>query len=125
MQMHESATPALRRCATPNERICHEAILCSRRLFAVAGHLAARVRRDTVAKFDLSKVDFATRKTAEGEDYNTVNPKGKVPALRLDDGEVLTEGAAIVQYIADKQGATQLAPAAGTKERVRLQEWLN
>ena len=83
------------------------------------------VLRETGAKFDLSKVDFVTRKTAEGEDYNTVNPKGKVPALRLDDGEVLTEGAAIVQYIADKQGATQLAPAAGTKERVRLQEWLN
>jgi glutathione S-transferase len=83
------------------------------------------VLHETGAKFDLSKVDFATRKTTEGEDFNAVNPKGSVPALRLDDGEVLTEGAAIVQYIADKQGATQLAPAAGTKERVRLQEWLN
>lgn len=77
------------------------------------------------AKFDLDKVDFATRKTAGGEDFNAVNPKGSVPALRLDDGEVLTEGAAIVQYIADKQGATELAPANGTRERVRLQEWLN
>jgi len=83
------------------------------------------VLRESGAAFDLSKVDFATRKTAEGEDFNAVNPKGAVPALRLDDGEVLTEGAAIVQYIADKQGATQLAPAAGTKDRVRLQEWLN
>jgi glutathione S-transferase len=83
------------------------------------------VLRESGAKFDLSKVDFATRKTAEGQDFNSINPKGLVPALRLDDGEVLTEGAAIVQYIADKQGATSLAPAAGTKARVRLQEWLN
>lgn len=83
------------------------------------------VLREAGATFDLSKVDFSNRKTAEGEDFNSINPKGAVPALRLDDGEVLTEGAAIVQYIADKQGATQLAPAAGTKERVRLQEWLN
>jgi glutathione S-transferase len=83
------------------------------------------VLREAGAKFDLSKVDFASRKTAEGEDYYSINPKGAVPALKLDNGEVLTEGAAIVQYIADKHGATALAPAAGTMERVRLQEWLN
>lgn len=83
------------------------------------------VLRETGAKFDLSKIDFATRKTAEGEDFNSINPKGAVPTLKLDNGEVLTEGAAIVQYIADTQGATALAPAAGTMERVRLQEWLN
>lgn len=75
--------------------------------------------------FDVSKLDFATRKTAEGEDYYAINPKGAVPALRLDNGEVLTEGAVIVQYIADKAGNTSLAPAAGTPERMRLQEWLN
>jgi glutathione S-transferase len=75
--------------------------------------------------FEVSKLDFATRKTAEGEDYYTINPKGAVPALRLDNGEVLTEGAVIVQYIADKAGNTSLAPAAGTPERMRLQEWLN
>lgn len=76
-------------------------------------------------RFDVSKLDFATRKTAEGEDYYAINPKGAVPALRLDNGEVLTEGAVIVQYIADKAGNTSLAPAAGTPERMRLQEWLN
>lgn len=75
--------------------------------------------------FEVSKLDFATRKTAEGEDYYAINPKGAVPALRLDNGEVLTEGAVIVQYIADKAGNTSLAPAAGTPERMRLQEWLN
>ena len=53
-----------------------------------------------------------------------VNPKGYVPALRLDDGSVLTEGPAIVQYLADQKPATKLAPAAGTLDRYRVQEWL-
>lgn len=83
------------------------------------------VLREAGGKFDLAKVDFGTRKTNDGEDFNSVNPKGAVPALRTDDGDVLTEGAVIVQYIADKAGNTSLAPAAGTKERVKLQEWLN
>jgi len=83
------------------------------------------VLREAGVKFDLAKVDFSTRKASDGADFNTVNPKGAVPALKLDDGEVLTEGAVIVQYIADKAGNTTLAPAAGTKERVRVQEWLN
>ncbi len=75
--------------------------------------------------FELNKLDFASRKTADGEDYYAINPKGAVPALKLDNGEVLTEGAVIVQYIADKAGNTALAPAAGTDERLKLQEWLN
>lgn len=75
--------------------------------------------------FETSKLDFATRKTAEGDDYYAINPKGAVPALKLDNGEILTEGAVIVQYIADKAGNSGLAPAAGTPERLRLQEWLN
>ena len=54
----------------------------------------------------------------------TINPKGYVPALRLDDGSILTEGPAIVQYLADQKPASHLAPAAGTIERYRLQEWL-
>ena len=53
-----------------------------------------------------------------------VNPKGYVPALRLDDGSILTEGPAIVQYLADQKPASGLAPAAGTIDRYRLQEWL-
>jgi glutathione S-transferase len=74
---------------------------------------------------ELDRVDFATRKTASGDDLNKVNPKGYVPALRLDNGEVLTEGPAIVQYLADRNPGAGLAPAAGTLERYRLQEWLN
>ena len=77
------------------------------------------------AKFDLAKVEFPSKKTSDGEDLLTINPKGAVPTLRLDDGDVLTEGAVIVQYIADQAGNTTLAPAPGTKERLKVQEWLN
>jgi glutathione S-transferase len=73
---------------------------------------------------ELEKVDLAAKKIASGEDYRQVNPKGYVPALRLDDGSVLTEGPAIVQYLADRKPAAGLAPHAGTIERYRLQEWL-
>jgi len=74
---------------------------------------------------DLEKVNLAEHKTESGQDYMAVNPKGYVPALRLDDGSVLTEGPAIVQYLADQKSASGLAPAAGTIDRYRLQEWLN
>ncbi|MGO9603802.1 MAG: glutathione transferase GstA [Candidatus Binataceae bacterium] len=74
---------------------------------------------------DLEKVNLAEHKTESGQDYLTINPKGYVPALRLDDGSVLTEGPAIVQYLADQKPASGLAPAAGTIQRYRLQEWLN
>ncbi len=74
---------------------------------------------------DLVKVDLGTRKTADGGDYLAVNPKGYVPVLQLDDGSVLTEGVAIVQYLADRAPAVKLAPAAGTPARYRLMEWLN
>ena len=75
--------------------------------------------------FTLSKVDLKIKKLESGEDFNTINAKGYVPALQFDDGQVLTEGSAIVQYIADQKPAAGLAPAAGTVERYRLQEWLN
>jgi glutathione S-transferase len=74
---------------------------------------------------DLVKVSLQSHKLEDGTDYYTVNSKGQVPALRLDDGSLLTEGPVIVQYIADKAPASGLAPAAGTMERYRLQEWLN
>jgi glutathione S-transferase len=74
---------------------------------------------------DLEKVNLAEHKAESGQDYMAVNPKGYVPALRLDDGSVLTEGPAIVQYLADQKPASGLAPAAGTIDRYRLQEWLN
>jgi len=74
---------------------------------------------------EIVEVDLATKKTKDGGDYRAVNPKGSVPALVLDDGQVVTEGAVIVQYLADQAPASKLAPAAGTIERYRLQEWLN
>ena len=65
------------------------------------------------------------KKTKSGDDYLSINPKGAVPAIKLDDGQVLTEAAVIQQYIADKAPEKKLAPAAGTPERYRLQEILN
>jgi glutathione S-transferase len=73
----------------------------------------------------LVKVDTKTHKTEDGGDYYAVNPKGYVPLLELDDGDRLTEGPAIVQYIADRNPGSKLAPAAGAMERYHLQEWLN
>src|SRR6202522_990496 len=75
--------------------------------------------------FSLEKIDFATKKTAAGADYLTINSKGAVPALQLDDGHVLTEGAAIVQYLADLKPESHLAPRAGSFERYQLAELLN
>jgi glutathione S-transferase len=72
----------------------------------------------------LEKVDLQTKLTESGADFTMVNPKGYVPALQLDNGEFLTEGVAIVQYLADQKPAAQLAPAAGTLDRYRLQEML-
>jgi glutathione S-transferase len=74
---------------------------------------------------DLVKVDLRAKKTENGDDFNAINPKGQVPALLLDNGEMLTEGPVIVQAIADQAPGKHLAPAAGSKERYRLQEWLN
>ena len=82
------------------------------------------VARESGIPLELEKVDLGAKRTASGEDYRAVNPKGYVPALRLDDGSVLTEGPAIVQYLADRKPAAGLAPHAGTIERYRLQEWL-
>jgi glutathione S-transferase len=75
--------------------------------------------------FDLVKVDLTAKKLEDGSDFFAVSPKGYVPALRLEDGQVLTEGAVIVQYVADQKPETRLAPKAGTLARVRLQEWLH
>ena len=75
--------------------------------------------------FTPEKVDFKTKKTAAGIDFLTINSKGFVPALQLDDGRVLTEGPAIVQYLADQKPDSGLAPRAGTFERYQLMEILN
>jgi glutathione S-transferase len=73
----------------------------------------------------LEKVNLATKKTAAGDDYGKINSKGSVPALQLDDGKVLTEGPAVVQYLADQKPDSGLAPRAGTFERYQLMEILN
>jgi glutathione S-transferase len=88
----------------------------------MAVHIALR---EAGIPFDLDKVDLAKHRTADGEDFYKINPKGYVPALRLDDGQVLTEDAVLLQYVADQKSASGLAPKAGTMERYRVMEWLN
>jgi glutathione S-transferase len=75
--------------------------------------------------FTQIRIDEFTKAIEGGGDYRTVNPLGYVPALLLDDGTLLTEGAAIVQYVADQVPAKGLAPPNGTIERTKLQAWLN
>ena len=75
--------------------------------------------------YDLVKVDLRAKKLENGDDYLKVNPKGQVPALALDSGELVTEGPVIVQMIADKAPAKNLAPARDSAERYQLQQWLN
>lgn len=74
--------------------------------------------------YDLVKVDLKAKKLENGDDYLAINPKGQVPALGLDSGELLTEGPVIVQYIADQAAGKKLAPASGSDARRKLQEWL-
>jgi glutathione S-transferase len=74
---------------------------------------------------ELVKVDLKAKTTETGEDFSKINPKGQVPALMLDNGELLTEGPVIVQAIADKAPGKNLAPANGTDQRYKMQEWLN
>ncbi len=83
------------------------------------------VMREAGIPVQLVKVDLAAKKTEDGTDFRTINSKGYVPTLELPDGQRLTEGPAIVQYLADQAPARGLAPASGTIERYRLQEWLN
>lgn len=88
---------------------------------SLSPHITAR---EAGIDLELVKVDGKTKKTADGADFWAVNPKGYVPTLQLDNGEVLTEGPAIVQYLADQKPESGLAPANGTMERYRLQETL-
>jgi glutathione S-transferase len=89
---------------------------------SLSPHIALR---EAGLAFDLEQVDLGSKRTKSGADYKAVNAKGSVPALQLDDGQVLTEGSAIVQYIADRAPEKKLAPPAGAIDRYRLQEWLN
>lgn len=83
------------------------------------------VLRELGLPFDLVKVNLGEHKTASGEDYKSINPKGYVPALQTDNGKILTEGVAINQYLADLKPESKLASANGTFERYELQEMLN
>jgi glutathione S-transferase len=97
------------------------------RLYTMPGacSLAANIAlREAGVPFDVIKISHHTHKTADGVDLNEINSKGYVPALLLDNGELLTENAALLPYIADLNPAAQLAPANGTLERYRLTEWL-
>jgi glutathione S-transferase len=83
------------------------------------------VLREAGLAFEPVLASTKTHQLADGSDYYAINPKGYVPLLELDSGERLSEGPAIVQYIADQVPAKNLAPPAGTMARYRLQEWLN
>lgn len=80
--------------------------------------------REAGIAFEMSKVDKRTKR-ADGVDFTTINPKGYVPALKLDDGYVLTENVVVLQYIADLNPAAKLAPSVGTRERYKFLEWLS
>jgi glutathione S-transferase len=88
---------------------------------SLSPHIALR---EAGLPFELVRVDLRAKQVHGGGDFLAVNPKGYVPALRLPGGQVLTEGAVMVQYIADQVPERQLAPPAGTLERYRLEEWL-
>jgi glutathione S-transferase len=83
------------------------------------------VAREAGIALDMTKVNLAEKTFEGGGDYWKINGRGYVPSLELDDGRILTEGPAIVQYLADQKPDSGLAPKAGTLERYRLQEWLN
>jgi len=83
------------------------------------------VLRESGLPFTLVRASTKTHALDDGTDYYTINPKGSVPLLELDNGERLSEGPAIVQYIADQAPDKKLAPANGSFERYRVQEWLN
>jgi glutathione S-transferase len=88
---------------------------------SLAPHITAR---ELGIALELVKTDTKTKKTAEGADFYAINPKGYVPALQMDDGQVLTEGPVISQYLADSKPGSRLAPPNGSLERYRLQETL-
>lgn len=82
------------------------------------------VAHEAGIKLDIEEVDLGAKKTKSGADYGKINPKGYVPALQLDSGEVLTEGVAIVTYLADQKPESNMLPKIGSLDRYRAQEWL-
>jgi len=88
---------------------------------SLAVHIVAR---EAGIPLGLEKVDLANQTTETGRNFRSINPKGYVPAVALDDGSVFTEAGAIIQYLADQRAGSGLAPANGTLERYRLIEWI-
>mgnify|MGYP003515414934 FL=1 len=88
----------------------------------MASHIALH---ESGLKHDIAKVDLRSKTLADGSDYRQICPQGYVPALQLKNGELLSEGPAILQYIADQAPAANLAPANGSFSRYRLQSTLN
>jgi glutathione S-transferase len=88
---------------------------------SLAPHIVAR---EAGLSLDLEKIDLANRTTASGRSYLEVNPKGYVPALQVEDGTVMTEVSALIQYLADQAPQAGLIPAAGTPERYKVLEWI-
>jgi glutathione S-transferase len=88
---------------------------------SLAPHIALR---EGALPFELVRVNVAKRQLPDGGDFDAINPLGHVPVLALADGELLTEGPALLQFIADQASAAALAPPAGTRERTRMQSWL-
>ncbi len=88
---------------------------------SLSPHIALR---EAGIPFELVKVDIRAHTVADGSDYYKINPKGYVPVLQLDNGELLTEGLAIVEYIADLKPEANIAPPHGTMARHRMREWL-
>jgi glutathione S-transferase len=83
------------------------------------------VLREAGQNPELIQVNLQEKKTKDGGDFTKINSKGQVPVLQTDDGDTLTEGPVIVQYIGDKAPGSKLVPPAGSKERYKVQEWLN
>lgn len=88
---------------------------------SLASHVTAR---EAGLPLELVPVSLSTKRTARGEDFLAVTPKGQVPALRLDDGTVLTEGPAVLQYLAERSPGSGLLPPPGSAERYRVLEWV-
>ncbi len=89
---------------------------------SLAAHI---VLHEAGYKFEAEKVDLATKRTSTGADYTRINPKGYVPALELDNGQVLTEVGTVIQYLADQKKELNLVPEYRTMERYRLMEWIS
>lgn len=89
---------------------------------SMASHIALN---EAGINHEMEKVDLKTHTYGDGKDFYKVNPKGYVPALILDDGDLLTENAVVLQYICDQQPSKNLMPPAGTKERYRAMEWIH